>query len=996
MGFRSWSALGAFAVLAALLVAVPAAGAPTEAVDGWDRTTGTAGKATQPAANYIVRLAEAPVVAYDGGIAGYKATKPSNQGGKINPNDPDVVKYAGYLDSRHDAVLAKVGGAKKLYDYRYSLNGFAATLSPQQVNALRKVSGVVSVEKDAIGNIQTSSTPTFMGLDAQGGAWSQLGGVGKSGEDVIIGVVDTGINATHPSFSDQTGASPTGKGGKLGYQQIPGWHGKCTPGEGFNASDCNQKLIGAQYFYAGFGIEDIAERDFLSPRDYNGHGSHTASTAGGNNGIQATGDASAFGKISGMAPRARIAAYKVCWEDSGDGGCANSDSVAAIDQAVADGVDVINFSISGTRTNYLDAVEVAFLFAADAGVFVASSAGNEGPGNFTVAHISPWVASVAAGTHNRSGVGTVTVGGVTHNGRTVAASAVTAPTVVSTAAALVTTPAGLEEARLCFLGSLDPAKVAGKIVFCDRGVNARIDKSLEVKNRGGVGMIMANTNVNSVNADLHFVPSIHVDNTIGNTIRTYLTANPGAPATISKGSVVYDIPAPNVAAFSSRGPGLAGIGGEDIMKPDFMAPGEDILAVVAPEGNHGRSEDMLSGTSMSSPHVAGFGALLTQAHPDWSPAAMRSALATTAEFVASSPTTAAAIFNTGSGQVNPTKALDPGLVYDAGTLDYFAFLQGQLCNCLPASILPIDASDLNQPSIAIGGVAGSQTVTRKVTNVDDTAATYTVAVTSPTGFTTVVSPTSLTLDPGQTKSYTVTFTRTDAIFGSRRAGQLVWSDGAHSVRSPIIVSATALGGPTQINQTGTSGSTSWNVKTGFAGALTLAERGLIPAVTTTGTVADDPTNNFVVGGPGIKVHEVTIPAETRLARFSLFDDFTDGADDLDLYVHNSAGTLVATSGGGTSAEEINLVNPAAGTYKVSVHGWQTDGPDANYTLFHWLLGSADAGNMNATGPATVTIGGTATINLTWSGLTANTKYLGQVSYLADGVEQTSTVIRIDG
>ena len=141
---------------------------------------------------------------------------------------------------------------------------------------------------------------------------------------------------------------------------------------------------------------------------------------------------------------------------------------------------------------------------------------------------------------------------------------------------------------------------------------------------------------------------------------------------------------------------------------------------------------------------------------------------------------------------------------------------------------------------------------------------------------------------------------------------------------------------------------------------------------------------------------MTIPAGTRLARFSLFDDFTDGADDLDLYVHNSAGALVGSSGSGTSAEEVNLTNPAAGTYKVSVHGWQTDGPDANYTLFSWLLGSTDAGNMTATGPATATIGGTATVNLSWNGLTAGTKYLGQVSYLADGVEQASTVVRIDG
>ena len=225
-----------------------------------------------------------------------------------------------------------------------------------------------------------------------------------------------------------------------------------------------------------------------------------------------------------MAPRARIAAYKVCWEDSGDGGCANSDSVAAIDKAVADGVDVINFSISGTRTNYLDAVEVAFLFAADAGVFVATSAGNEGPGNFTVAHISPWLASVAAGTHNRTGLGTVTVGGVTHDGRTVATQATTGPGILSTSAGLP--GANADEVRLCFLGTLDPAKVAGKIVFCDRGVNARIDKSLEVVPEGRPRDDHGEhqPELGERRPALRAVDP-RADDTVGNTIRTFLAAN---------------------------------------------------------------------------------------------------------------------------------------------------------------------------------------------------------------------------------------------------------------------------------------------------------------------------------------------------------------------------------------------------------------------------------------------------------------------------------------
>ena len=258
------------------------------------------------------------------------------------------------------------------------------------------------------------------------------------------------------------------------------------------------------------------------------------------------------------------------------------------------------------------------------------------------------------------------------------------------------------------------------------------------------------------------------------------------------------------------------------MKPDFMAPGEDILAAVAPEGHFGRSFDLVSGTSMSSPHVAGFGALLSQAHPDWSPAAMRSALATTASPVASTALTRRRSSTPASGHVNPTKALDPGLVYDAGFNDYLAFLKGQrLCCATSASIPALDASDLNQPSIAIGGVAGTQTVTRTVTNVGSSTATYNAALAAPPGFSVVVSPSSFTIAPGATQTYTVAFTRTDAVFGSRRAGTLIWSDGTHSVRSPIIVSAAAVAAPAQINGTGTTGSTSWTIKTGFAGPLGL-------------------------------------------------------------------------------------------------------------------------------------------------------------------------------
>ena len=265
---------------------------------------------------YIVQLIEPPVSAYTGGIKGLAATKPA-KGQKINPNDSKVVNYLGYLTAKHDTMLGSVGGGKKLYSYGYVFNGFAAELTQAQAAALAQVPGVAAVTKDEARKLDTSSTPGFLGLtNEQGFIRSHQG----TGEDVIIGIVDSGIWPEHPSFSDRNGSNGNGsKDGKLAYRQIPGWNGRCVPGVGFDASNCNQKLIGARYYNSGWGgnaaVEAQLPWEFNSPRDYNGHGTHTASTAGGNAGVMPTGLTSVLGAISGMAPRARIAAYKVCWEN---------------------------------------------------------------------------------------------------------------------------------------------------------------------------------------------------------------------------------------------------------------------------------------------------------------------------------------------------------------------------------------------------------------------------------------------------------------------------------------------------------------------------------------------------------------------------------------------------------------------------------------------------------------------------------------------------------
>ncbi|HYE66314.1 MAG TPA: S8 family serine peptidase [Pyrinomonadaceae bacterium] len=955
---------------------------------------------------YIVRMLEDPVVAYKGDIPGLRATKPA-RGQKINPYSPEVTNYVNYLDARHDAALNRVGGGRKLYDYRYSFNGFTAELTQAQAAKLAAIPGVASVELDEAQFVDTSTTPAFLGLDQANGLWNQLGGVGRAGEDIIIGIVDTGIWPEHPSFSDRTRIGPNGQEGKLGYQQIPGWHGKCTPGEEFNASHCNQKLIGAQYFYAGSGLERINPADFLSARDFNSHGSHTASTAGGNNGVQATGIAAALGRMSGIAPRARIAAYKVCWDDGNPntGDCFTSDSVAAIDQAVADGVDVINFSISGTTTNFLSPVEVAFLFAADAGVFVATSAGNTGPGLSTVAHPSPWVTTVAASTHNRGGNGSVTLGnGAVYAGASLTPGVGPAPLVYASDVGVAGADPNL--LRQCFSGGLlDPAKVAGKIVLCERGgaapLNARVDKSFAVQEAGGVGTVIANITANTLNPDLHVIPTVHVDHLAYPAIRAYIAANgASASAIISQGIVNTSVAAPLIAAFSSRGPSLAT---GDQLKPDVSAPGVDVLAAVSPVGDQGRLFDLFSGTSMASPHVAGLGALLKNLHPSWSPMMIKSALMTTGyDLLGFAATPAGALSRAwaqGAGHVQPNAAANPGLVYDSGFNDWVKFLcgTGQLTGCAPSNI--VDPSDLNLASIAIGDLAGVQTVRRTVKNVGGSAATYTATVSGLPGINVVVSPSSFTIPAGGTQTYTVTFTRTTAAFNAYQSGFLTWSDGTHNVRSPVVIRPFAISAPSELSGTGTSGSMIWNITTGYNGALTLEKRGLIPATTFTDTIQDDPTNNFNTASPaanqGIKSYTVTIPAGTTYARFALFDNFTDGADDLDLYVYNSANALVGASGGPTSAEVVNLVNPAAGTYTVYVHAWQTDGPDANYTLFTWVLGSTDAGNMTISGPAAAVIGVTSPVNLSWSGLSGGTKYLGSIAYREGAAVRGTTIIRID-
>ncbi len=812
---------------------------------------------------YIVTFVDDPVAAYEGYASGFAATRPQ-AGEKLNPNSAAVRGWRANLTSKHDAALAKVG-ASKIYDYTITNNGVAADLTGAQAAALSKTAGIVALELDKMSTIDTTLSPDFLGLNAAGGVWSQLGGQANAGKGIVVGVIDSGIWPESASFANDKIASPPA-----------GWNGECVSGTQFPKNLCGNKLVGARFYVGGFGKPNVAQSEFLSARDGSGHGSHTASTAAGNSGVTMSIDGNLIGTGSGMAPEASVAAYKVCWTGKPGipSGCFNSDSVAAINDAVIDGVDVLNYSIGGSsESTVLDSVAQAFRAASNAGVFVANSAGNSGPGESTLDHPAPWVTTVAASTF-RKAFGIVELGnGARYLG---ASTTLTLPTqtamITSVAGKLGSAPAG--DADLCFSGTLDPALVGGKMVICTRGVNARIDKSFEVKRAGGVGMILINPTNNSLNGDYHAVPTVHLNNDVRAAVLAYAgTPNPTAAIVAPTATELAAAPdVPEVTTFSSRGPSTTT--GGDILKPDIAAPGNDVVAAVAPPINHGRDFDFMSGTSMSSPHIAGIGALMKALHPTWSPSEIKSALMTSA--VDTKTTTSP--FAQGAGFVNPNGAANPGLVYPTMPNEYRSYMVSLGVQFAPPfnTLPPITASNLNQASIAVGALAGTETVTRRVKNVGTATEMY-KATASVAGFDINVSPKQITLAPGQEATFSVTFTRNGAPLGAWATGSLTWASKNHTVRTPIALQPVAVSAPTEVSAAfAAAGSKTYDVTPGFSGTLDTSVAGLVGVVPTADSVTTGAfdINNPVADGSSTKQYEVVVPANTKTARFSL-----DAGDD---------------------------------------------------------------------------------------------------------------------
>ncbi|CAI0560915.1 unnamed protein product [Linum tenue] len=631
--------------------------------------------------------------------------------------------------------------ASLIYSYRHSINGFAASLTPQQASKLNELEEVVAVIESRPRKYSTHTTRSweFSGLNL-------AAGYDVAESSLIVGILDSGVWPEAESFSDE------------GMEAVPkSWKGICQTGQEFNSSHCNK---GFETYY---GRLDATE-DYRSPRDKDGHGTHTAATFAGRQVRNASAlGGFARGTASGGAPLARLAVYKKI----GGNTCFDEDMLAAMDDAIADGVQVISISIGADEplSPVNDSLSIGALHAARKNVVVVCSGGNDGPTPGTVVNTPPWILTVGASNMDRGFLGTVVLGnGLKITGQTVTHHKLPKrlPLISAADAALPWVPDN--ETDQCLPDSLAPEKVRGKIVVCLRGSGTRFLKGVEVKRAGGVGFILANT------------------------------------------AALGDDAAPFMAAFSSQGPNVIH---PYILKPDVAAPGVNILAAWSEASPPTKlSEDRRSvkynfdsGTSMACPHVAALAALLKAIHPTWSSAAIRSAIMTTGKTITDERGHTATPFQFGSGQFRPSKAADPGLVYDASYTDYLLYLcsyglknAGERFNC---PRFPPPMYDLNYPSVSVPKLNGTLTIKRSVTNVGgDGNAVYFFSAKPPLGMTVTARPSVLFFSRvGERKEFTLTIEARDLKEtkeyyggGGYRFGWYSWRDNYHVVRSPIAVS----------------------------------------------------------------------------------------------------------------------------------------------------------------------------------------------------------------
>ena len=962
---------------------------------------------------------------------------------RFEKNSASNKSYAAQLDVEQQRVLDRAGaGVQRIYSYRYGLNGFAARMSLEQAQKLEGMDDVLNVWEDEIRPLATRNSANFLGLfDSEGGLRSEHA---LDGDGVIIGVIDSGIAPEHPALQDtraadrpracQSSWAETSILGKwlcrrfdkrddvLVFEEPENWSGECEAGDRFVASDCNNKLIGARWFVDGaVATGPIDENEFRSPRDADGHGTHTATTAAGNR-TSASIFGTLIGDVEGMAPKARIAVYKACWlrPSESRASCNTSDLANAIDAAVADGVDIISYSVGNSMREVTAPDDVALMAASKAGIVAVVAAGNEGPNLATIGSPAgaPWVITVAAS--SRTGE------------LSVEAMQVSAPPSIAgkyaTKEALFSPPLSDRdpiEGKLVLVDDDDEtlasgsagitsdgcqalvnaSEVSGNIALMQRSGCLFTDMVRNAEDAGAVAAVIYNIAGDPIvmfgDKGLVDIPALMIGQADANLFLAELDANNEVTVVLEKSFLLTTPENGNIMArFSARGPGPIA----DILKPDVTAPGVNIIAGFTPDpanATPGENFAYLSGTSMSTPHVAGVAALLRQAHPEWSAAAIRSALVTSAhqDLQLSDSITTPNPFDYGGGHIVPNDALEPGLVYDVSDDEYDAFACGtaspavtqERCTELGAAGQSFLARDLNQPSLSISRLANQQTVSRRVSNVSEDAESYTVEIAAPPGIDVTVSPPTISLASGESTTFDVTLTYVSGPMDLWRFGSFTWKGDDHDVRSSIAVKPASISAPVEITSFGGTGNETFDVEFGYNGSYSPGVHGLNLPLIQSRFVDNDPTKTFTRRtDSGVTEHVLIVPQNQLFLRFSLFDALTDGDDDLDMYVYycgldGSLCSRIGESGEPTSEEQFNLYRPAAGVYGVYIHGFETDqvngGPGANYQLLAWSFGvNDDKGNMTATGPAFVSAGTIGTVTIDWSALSSNTIYLGGISH----------------
>jgi subtilisin family serine protease len=843
----------------------------------------------------LVKVDVDPVASYAGGLEGFAATSPEVTGKALADNRAAVDAYEAFVAQQIAAAQAEaatlIPTARMLTTYPVVYGGFAMVIPANRAKDIAQLGSVAAVQSNELRHAasttpsptpsltpapglspsattpvspdkskpkkspkpsaspSTSASPspspspsvslppttpapdtdatTFIGADK---VWPSLGGRDKAGEGVIVGVIDTGIWPEHPMLQDNGIAKPAGGPWACEF-------GDGTQGAAFA---CNDKLIGAYAFldqYAAlseFLPGEYCSVEVCSARDSDGHGTHTATTAAGSQVSTTPIFGVDRGPISGVAPGASVIAYRAL----AAGGGYTGDLLAAIGQAVLDGVDVINYSVSGSQNPY-DSVELAFLDAVAAGITVNASAGNSGPGASTLDHASPWTTTVAASTSDRaftSALVLASTDGATYvkQGTTITDGVTNAPVVRTSDVA------GYPGTEYCD-EPFAPGSVAGKVVLCIRGganSGGRVEKGYYASLGGAAGMILANPTPQDLQTDNHFLPTIQLEGP-NDDLAAFLAAHPGVTATWARGTATVS-PGDVMAAFSSRGP----VG--DFLKPDITAPGVQVIAGTTPtpveiaSGPPGELYMAIAGTSMSSPHAAGVSALVKAAHPSWTPGQIKSALMTSSlQSVVNVDGSPAGVFDRGAGSIRADRAVAPVLTISETAEDFAA-----------SAADPLHRIDLNIPSVYLDPLPGAVSTKRTVTNVSGKTQLFTVKAKSDAGLRITVVPSTFSLAPGKSRDLTVVLDALSAEDG--------WHEGQITITprsgNPAVVPVAANVGEAEVTFTQTCDPTT--IKRGATTTCTVTAANYLPVPVE--------AEIDVAANPLLQVRSVTAPAKKTL------------------------------------------------------------------------------------------------------------------------------------